>query len=231
MQTLAAQSFSKLWHIWTPINHSQDTGISILQSIICNTWAYLDFDQSLQDLGISGLWSIIYKIWAYPDSDQSFARLWHNRISINHSQDSDQSLARLAYATHNGHMFGYAQVLRMIDQSWYAQVLWTIDWSLDMQKSFEWLIGILISPSLANDWSCLNWYAQVLQMINRMRMINRSTDMPMTCDDLLESWYAKVLWTMDQSLDMPKSCEWLIKVRIHLSRTLKKFPCPGWGSI
>ena len=108
-------------------------------------------------------------------------------------------------------------------RSWYAQVLWTIDWSLDMPKSCEWLIGILISPNLANDWSCLNWYAQVL------RMINRSTDMPMTCDDLLESWYAQVLWTMDRSLDMPKSCEWLIKVRIHLSWTLKKSPCPGWG--
>ena len=72
IQTLAAQSFSKLWHIRTPINYLQDTGISILRSIICKTWAYQDFDQSfarfghtrtlinhLQDLGISGLRSII----------------------------------------------------------------------------------------------------------------------------------------------------------------------------
>ena len=84
--------------------------------LVCKIRAYPDCDQSF---------TIIYKIWAYPDSDQSFARLWHNRISINHSQDSDQSLARLAYATHNGHVFGYAQVLRMIDQS------------LDMPKSCE----------------------------------------------------------------------------------------------
>ena len=67
---------------------------------------------------------MVCKIWAYPDfdlvisdSNQSFARLWHNRSSINHSQDSDQSLARLAYPTHNGHMFGYAKVLQKIDQS------------------------------------------------------------------------------------------------------------------
>ena len=44
-----------------------------------------------------------------------------------------------------------------------------------MPKSCERLIGFLIS--------------QVLRMIDRIliEMINRSTDMPMTCDDLLES--------------------------------------------
>ena len=175
---------------------SQVIGTSMLRSIICKTWAYQDFDQSLQNLGISGLWSIIYKIWAYPDFDQSFARLWHNRISINHSQDSGQSLARLAYSTHNRHMFRYAQVLQMIDQI------------LDMLKSCEQLIGVLICllkscewligrPSLVNDWLCLNWYAQVL------RMIIRRTDMPMTWDDLLESWHAQVLRMIDQSPDTP----------------------------
>ena len=74
----------------------------------------------------------------YPDSNQSFARLWHNLISINHSQDSDQSFARLAYPTHNGHMFGYAQVLQMIDQS------------LDMPKICEQLISVLKCQSLVN---------------------------------------------------------------------------------
>ena len=62
IQTLAAQSFSKLWHSRTPINHSQDIGISILRSIICKTWAYQDFDQS-------------------------FARFGHIRTLINHLQN------------------------------------------------------------------------------------------------------------------------------------------------
>ena len=77
IETLAAQSFSKLWHIQTPINHLQDIGISILQSIICQTRAFQDFDQSfarlghirtliyhLQDSGISRLRSIICKTLA-----------------------------------------------------------------------------------------------------------------------------------------------------------------------
>ena len=77
IQTLAAQSFSKLWHIQTPINHLQDIGISILQSTICKMRAFQDFDQSfarfghvrtlinhLQDSGISGLRSIICKTLA-----------------------------------------------------------------------------------------------------------------------------------------------------------------------
>ena len=141
IQNLAAQSFSQLWHIRTLINHSQDIGISILRSIIWILGHIKTLINRLQDLGISELWSIIYKIWAYPDSDQSFARLWHNRISMNHSQDSEQSLAKLAYLTHNGHMFGYSKVLQMTDQS------------LDMPKSCEQLIGVLICPSLVNDWA------------------------------------------------------------------------------
>ena len=36
------QSFTRLWHIKTPINCSQDLGISKLWSIICMTWAYPD---------------------------------------------------------------------------------------------------------------------------------------------------------------------------------------------
>ena len=40
---------------------------------------------------------------------------------------------------HNGRMFGYTQVLQMIDQS------------PDMHKSCERLIGVLVCQSLAND--------------------------------------------------------------------------------
>ena len=76
IQALAAKSFSKLWHIQTPINQSQNIGMSIFRSIICNTWEYQDFDQSfarvgniktlinrLQDLGISG-WLVVLGLTA-----------------------------------------------------------------------------------------------------------------------------------------------------------------------
>ena len=49
------------------------------------------------------------------------------------------STIRCISVDHNGRMFRYAQVLQMIDQS------------LDMHKSCERLIGVLICQSLAND--------------------------------------------------------------------------------
>ena len=122
----SSQSFARHWHIHTPINHLQDLGISRLRSIVCKIWTYPDFDQSFTRFG-------------HIRTPINHARLWHNRISINHSQDSHQSLARLAYPTHNGHMFGYAQVLQMIDQS------------IDMPKSGEQLIRVLICQNLVND--------------------------------------------------------------------------------
>ena len=45
------QSFARLGLIKIPINHSQDFGISRLQSIVHKTWAYQDSDQSFARLG------------------------------------------------------------------------------------------------------------------------------------------------------------------------------------
>ena len=45
--------------------------------------------------GILRLWSIIHETRAYQDSDQSFARLGHIKIPINHLQDIGMSVLRL----------------------------------------------------------------------------------------------------------------------------------------
>ena len=51
--------------------------------------------KSLWLQGMSRLWSIIHETRAYQDSDQSFARLGHIKIPINHLQDIGMSVLRL----------------------------------------------------------------------------------------------------------------------------------------
>ena len=98
----------------TLIDHSQDLGMSRLQSIIHKTWAYQDSNKHSQVIGISVLLLIIrktqayqlsminysqyldlsrfqsimiHKTLAYQDSNQLFTRLGHIKTLINHSQD------------------------------------------------------------------------------------------------------------------------------------------------
>ena len=74
--------------IWTLINHSQDLGMSKLQSTVHKTWAYQNSKKSSQVIGISVLLLFIRKTWAYQlRHNQSFARLGLIKIPINHSQD------------------------------------------------------------------------------------------------------------------------------------------------
>ena len=107
------QSFARLGHVKTPINGSQNLGISrlskqsqvigisIFRLIIRKTWAYqLRHGQSFarlglikipinhsQDFGISRLRSIVHRTWAYQDSDQSFARLVHIQTYAHYELD------------------------------------------------------------------------------------------------------------------------------------------------
>ena len=67
------QSFARLGLIKIPINHSQDFGISRLQSIVHKTWAYRDFEQSFARLGhirTYAHYELHMPVW--PMTDQSF---------------------------------------------------------------------------------------------------------------------------------------------------------------
>ena len=71
-----------------------------------------------------------------------------------------------------------------------------------------------------NDLSCLNWYTQVLRMIIRVRicqwlaMIYWSLDMPKSCEWLIGQYrYAQSLADDWLCFDLSKSCKWLIGVR------------------
>ena len=86
------QSLARLGLIKIPINHSQDFGISRLQSIVHKTWAYQDFDQSFARLG---------HIRTYA----------HCELHMPVLPMIDQSLVN------DLSKYGYAKVLQMIDRS------------------------------------------------------------------------------------------------------------------
>ena len=69
------QSFTRLGHIKTPINHRKS--LACIRTPINHS----------QNLGISiKTRSVIRKTWIYQDSDQSFTRLWHIKTLSNHLQ-------------------------------------------------------------------------------------------------------------------------------------------------
>ena len=116
------------------------------------------------------------------DSDQSFSRLWHIKTPINCSQDL--GISRLINHLQDLGISKHMPTMSWICQScqWLIRALWMINLNTVMPKSCKWLIGVRICPNLVNDWS--------------------------------KSGYAQILQTTDQSLVMPKSCKWLIGVWI-----------------
>ena len=144
------------------ILHNPDTSCSI----IFKTLAYPDSNQSfprhwhihtpinhLQDLGLSRLWSIVCKILAYLDCDQLFTRFGHIRTSINHLQDFGITVFWLIiHKTLINHW-----------QDWHMQLIMGI--CSNMSKSCEWLIRVLICPSLVNNL-LESRYAKVSWMID-----------------------------------------------------------------
>ena len=74
--------------------------------------------------GILGLWSIIHETKAYQDSDQSFPKLGHIKIPINHLQDIGMSVLRLIIRK----TWTYQDTINQLQDFGHIKTDWSITW-------------------------------------------------------------------------------------------------------
>ena len=146
---------------------------------------------------------------------------WHIRTRINHSQDLGISIKTRSIICKT---WTYQDSDQSFTRFWHIKTL--INCSQDLGISRLWSIICKtwaypnICPlwvgyaSLANDWSeSCEWLIE-MRLCQSLAWLIGVRICPNLVNDWSKSGYVQILQTIDQSLDMPKSCKWLIGVWI-----------------